>query len=43
MAAADVMGVRSLYLTEIEEQPEKKEEPYVPEENWIRQNEGNWI
>lgn len=44
MAAADVMGVRSLYLTETtEEKPKKKEESYTPEENWIRQNEGNWI
>lgn len=44
MAAADVMGVRSLYLTETtEEKPKEKEEAYTPEENWIRQNEGNWI
>lgn len=43
MAAADLMGVRSLYLTEIEEKPKDKEEPYTPEESWIRQNEGNWL
>ena len=43
MAAADLMGVRSLYLTEIEEKPKEKEEPYTPEESWIRQNEGNWL
>ena len=44
MAAADVMGVRSLYLTETtEKKPKEKEEAYTPEENWIRQNEGNWI
>lgn len=43
MAAADVMGVRSLYLTETEEKPEEKEEQYAPEEGWIQQNEGGWI
>lgn len=43
MAAADVMGVRSLYLTETEEKPKKKEEQYAPEEGWIQQNEGDWI
>ena len=44
MAAADVMGVRSLYLTETtQEKPKEKEESHTPEENWIRQNEGNWI
>lgn len=43
MAAADVMGVRSLYLTETEEKPKKKEEQYAPEEGWIQQNEGGWI
>ncbi len=43
MAAADLMGVRSLYLTEMEEKPKEKEEQYTPEESWIRQNEGNWL
>ena len=43
MAAADVMGVRSLYLTETEEKPKEKEEQYAPEEGWIQQNEGGWI
>ncbi len=43
MAAADLMGVRSLYLTETEEKPKEKEEQYTPEESWIRQNEGNWL
>lgn len=43
MAAADVMDVRSLYLTETEEKPKEKEEQYAPEEGWIQQNEGGWI
>ncbi len=43
MAAADLMGVRSLYLTETKEKPKEKEEQYTPEESWIRQNEGNWL
>lgn len=43
MAAADVMGVRSLYLTETEEKPKEKEEQYAPEEGWIQQNEDGWI
>ncbi len=43
MAAADVMGVRSLYLTETEEKPKEKEEQYASEEGWIQQNEGGWI
>ena len=43
MAAADLMWGRSLYLTETEEKPKEKEEPYTPEESWIRQNEGNWL
>lgn len=46
LAAADVLGVRTLHLTEIEEEPKPKakEEPhYAPEENWIQQNEGKWI
>ncbi len=43
LAAADIMGVRSMHLDAEPEQPVKKpEEPYAPEENWIRQNE-NWI
>ena len=46
MAAADVLGVRTLHLNELEEQPkkqEKQEQHYAPEENWISQNEGSWI
>lgn len=47
-AAADVLGVRSLFLqNRVEEnaekvkQPQKKEQP-APEENWIGQND-NWV
>lgn len=46
MAAADILGVRTLHLNELEEQPkkqEKSEQHYAPEENWISQNEGSWI
>lgn len=44
MAAADIMGVRSMHL---DEEPEAKKEPPKqdppsPEENWIRANE-NWV
>jgi phage terminase large subunit GpA-like protein len=44
MAAADIMGVRSMHL---DEEPEVKKEPPKqdppsPEENWIRANE-NWV
>lgn len=43
LAAADIMGVRSMHLDEQEEvkEPPKKQEE-IPEENWIRANEG-WL
>jgi phage terminase large subunit GpA-like protein len=47
MAAADVKGVRSLFLQNAPEekpnpQPSKKAEQHAPEEDWIGKNE-NWI
>lgn len=47
MAAADILGVRTLHLEQLERQPkpakqEKKQEQYTPEENWIGTNE-RWI
>lgn len=42
-AAADMQGVRSLYLQSQEPEKPKKPEPApTPEENWIRQNE-SWV
>lgn len=46
-AAADMMGVRSLYLQSEDKElpkpkPVKKPDPPAPEEQWIRENE-NWI
>ena len=46
-AAADLQGVRSLYLQSQEQEakkpaPPKKPDPPTPEENWIQQNE-SWI
>lgn len=42
-AAADIMGVRTLHLSEDEEeQTVQTEEPETPEEQWIKANE-NWI
>lgn len=47
-AAADILGVRSLHLDELEESARAKEkqkhmeEEYAPEEKWISANE-NWI
>jgi phage terminase large subunit GpA-like protein len=46
MAAADVLGVRTLHLNEVQEAPKEQpaqEQHYAPEENWISQNEGKWI
>jgi phage terminase large subunit GpA-like protein len=46
MAAADVLGVRTLHLNEVEPEPvtqPKQEEHYAPEESWIAQNEGSWV
>ena len=45
LAAADIMGVRSMHLDEEAEEPKKKpksDEAPSPEETWIRMNE-NWI
>ena len=44
LAAADILGVRTLHLQN-EEKPEGRtttEEPYTPEEQWIKEHE-NWI
>ena len=47
-AAADILGVRSLHLEELDEdertelKQQPPEEKHMPEEEWIRQNE-NWI
>ena len=47
-AAADIRGVRHLFLTEQAPEPEKKQPPPqpkpqpTPEEGWIRDNE-NWV
>lgn len=43
-AAADILGVRTLHLDEVQEKEEsKKQTQYTPEENWINQNEGSWV
>lgn len=42
MAAADVMGVRTLHLVEEQQVKLAREEPETPEEQWIKANE-NWI
>ncbi len=44
LAAADIMGVRSMHLDAEPEEPKAKPEPeqYTPEEAWISQNE-DWI
>lgn len=43
-AAADILGVRTLHLNEVQEEKEpKKQAQYTPEENWINQNEGSWV
>lgn len=44
MAAADILGVRTIHLEEeTAQQPQQKEpEQYTPEETWINTNE-NWI
>lgn len=41
MAAADIMGVRTIHLND-EPIAEKKHEQHAPEEEWIKANE-NWI
>lgn len=43
LAAADILGVRTLHLISVNEEPEvKKEEQHAPEEKWIKQNE-KWV
>lgn len=45
MAAADILGVRTIHLEEEaqpQEQKQQEQEQYAPEESWIRTNE-NWI
>jgi phage terminase large subunit GpA-like protein len=42
LAAADVMGVRTLHLVEEQQVKPAREEPETPEEQWIKANE-NWI
>lgn len=42
LAAADIMGVRTLHLMDQEEQRPANQEPETPEENWINLNE-NWV
>lgn len=44
LAAADALGVRSLYLNDVKEEPQvKQEKQYAPEESWISQHEGSWV
>lgn len=44
LAAADALGVRSLHLNDVKEEPQvKQEKQYAPEESWISQHEGNWV
>lgn len=42
MAAADIIGVRTLHLMDQEEQRSVNQEAETPEENWINLNE-NWV
>lgn len=42
LAAADVMGVRTLHLAEDQQAKPAREDPETQEEQWIRANE-NWI
>lgn len=42
LAAADVMGVRTLHLVEEQQVKPAREQPETPEEQWIKANE-NWI
>ena len=43
MAAADILGVRALHLQDVEDiKNPQQEEPYAPEEAWIKQHE-NWL
>lgn len=45
LTAADIFGVRTLHLNEVQEEQPKKQETtqYTPEESWISQNEGSWV
>ncbi len=45
IAAADILEVRSLHLTELRDQesPQKQKTQYTPEESWISQHEGSWV
>lgn len=46
LAAADILGVRTLHLNnpneEEQEKSQKTEEPYAPEEKWIKEND-SWL
>ena len=42
MAAADIMGVRTLHLNEVDTSVMVEQKESSPEENWIKANE-NWI
>ena len=43
LAAADIMGVRSMHLAEEEPEPKpQQQQQYAPEESWIQANE-SWI
>ena len=43
MAAADILGVRALHLQDSEEiKKPQNEEPYAPEEAWIKEHE-DWL
>lgn len=42
MAAAEILGVRSLHLRDSDPDPQIQEEKYNPEENWI-QTQNDWL
>lgn len=42
LAAADIMGVRSMHLAEEEPERASQQQQYAPEEDWIQANE-SWI
>lgn len=44
LAAADILGIRTMHLQKEEEEETKKEKSFTPEEMWIDKNEtGKWI
>ncbi len=44
LAAADILGIRTMHLQKEEEEETKKETSFTPEEMWIDKNEtGKWI